>query len=505
MKALTLINLTGRDVTIEVAGQGSITLPRARHRAHVAVQYLRPSGADGELMASPENTLISSALRVRWPQWGSHRVRVGGLDTAVEHLPAPASQVGYLVSGIVAEQAALDGRALHDLFVVLESARGEDRTMASIIPAARATPAMPVLLARPGLLDNLAEARSLPMHLAALLGEMVDIPETGETWYVMQTRKGGAMMRQRDNGQIELVSVVGGLLECAIDLAQRVGALEHRPILEALNNTRPRGPAGVGEVRRVVRGHMDPQMQAITDLCWRCNVPTVAYTDLDVARDGDLFVECAPAIAHARVVGHHRQGDPGFGVAPSGFLLASALGQVALALGGLHLLSIEDRVTAACDHCLGPALLGRCPGVTTADAERWLLTHEPTSSGAWRSVDTHTAKVELTATHRAPVVALAANGPEVLDLRGLGLTLAASWIGTFRRDLRAFISDSEIKRPPIGWPKGQPCRRVIMQGVISSEHFAAFRMWAELQGGRDLFPDVAPPIGAAQGVVGFYI
>jgi len=103
------------------------------------------------------------------------------------------------------------------------------------------------------------------------------------------------------------------------------------------------------------------------------------------------------------------------------------------------------------------------------------------------------------------VVALAANGPEALDLRGLPLTTAAAWIGTFRRDLRAFIVDTEVKRPPIGWPKGQPCRRVTMHGMISPEHFAAFKMWAEIQGARDFFPDEGPKSGAARGVAGFYI
>jgi len=502
VNALTLVNLTGRDVTIELAGKGAVLLPRAKHRAHVAVQYLRPSGSDGELLVSSDVGNVSGAVRVRWPHWGSHRSRVGGLDTAVEHLPAPRTGVGYVVTGIVAEQAALDGRTLDDLFVVLESARSEDRTMASIIPAVRATPAMPAALAWGRTMDKLESLRGLNVQLASLVGQPV-ADSHGGTWYAMQTHRGAAMTCRRDD-RIELVNVVGTTLECAIELSAIVGVTDYRTILDALNGTRTHGPARPGEVRRVVLGTLDPEMQAVSDLCRRLMIPTVTQDDLDIARDGDLFVECRPATGQARVAGHHQPGDPGYGVAPSGFLLASSLGQVAMALGGLHLLTAEDRITAACDHCLGPALLGRCPGVTVAEVERWLLEHEP-HRGGWRTIDEHTATVERTAAHRAPVVALAANGPEALDLRGLGLTVAASWIGTFRHDLRVFVTDAEVKRPPIGWPKGQPCKRVTMHGIISAEHFAAFKMWAELQNGRDFFPDVAPQIGAARGVVGFYI
>lgn len=502
MKAINLVNLTGRDVTIEVVGKGAVLLPRSKHRAHVAVQYLRPNGVDGELLVTPEVGNISGTVRVRWPSWGSHRSNVGGLDTAIEHLPAPQVGVGYIVTGIVAEQAALDGRTLGDLFVVMESARGEDRMMASVIPAARATPAMPAALALGEMVSRLESMRALNMQLASLVGEPIADNDCA-TWYAMQTRRGAAMVCRRGD-RIELVNAVGTALECAIELSTVVGVADYHAVLDALNGTRAHGPARPGEVRRVVLGTLDPEMQAVGDLCRRLLIPTVTQDDLDIARDGDLFVECRPATGHARVVGHHQPGDPGYGVAPSGFLLASSLGQVAMALGGLHLLTAEDRITAACDHCLGPALLGRCPGVTVAEVERWLLEHEP-HRGGWRTIDEHTAAVEKTAAHRAPVVALAANGPEALDLRGLGLTVAASWIGTFRHDLRVFVTDVEVKRPPIGWPKGQPCKRVTMHGIISAEHFAAFKMWAELQGGRDFFPDVAPQIGAARGVVGFYI
>lgn len=147
---------------------------------------------------------------------------------------------------------------------------------------------------------------------------------------------------------------------------------------------------------------------------------------------------------------------------------------------------------------------GRCPGVTTAEVERWLVEHEPDRKGSWKSIPSATMAAELVATERAPTVQLSAD-IAALDLRGLPLSFAASYIGAFRRDLRIFIYETEPTRSPMGWPSGKPCRRVSMQGMISETHFAAFRMWAEQQGAVEFFPDCDSRTGASRGYAGFYI
>lgn len=132
-----------------------------------------------------------------------------------------------------------------------------------------------------------------------------------------------------------------------------------------------------------------------------------------VGQDGGLAVQ----YGHQRI-DHHRPGDRGFGHGPNDFLAASSLGQVITELGRLGLLGFDQAeaptehpdflwcwrptsrtddpdyapltelfgrwtvrsasglllevphalvVAAACDHCLGHAWAGRCPGVTRDD------------------------------------------------------------------------------------------------------------------------------------------
>jgi len=145
----------------------------------------------------------------------------------------------------------------------------------------------------------------------------------------------------------------------------------------------------------------------------RANIP------LDV--DTVYLVECAPdfdralddqdgldQVVRIRRIDHHRPGDVGFGRPPADFLPASSIGQVISELarlgvyptdgysteaepgvapgtfvrGGVDGWSVVvatssgpatqqflgDRVTAAaCDHCLGAAWQGQCPGVSPAE------------------------------------------------------------------------------------------------------------------------------------------
>lgn len=506
-----LINLTTQEIWIE-GEPGLMVLLRQRHRAHVAVHYQTPAtGATFDCI--DDVTRQPRKVKVRWPQWGSHRTRDdSGLDIGVEHLPAPAEGVAYIVSGMVAEQAALDGRTLDDLYVVLEVIKDDmSRTMASIIPAAKATPGMDEIRAARRRREAVEQAHKLLRQLGRLVGEPYAIGET--TGYLLHTRTGAAYLREASGG-FELVTAAGGNIEAGATLGALLDTSSGK-LIDALASTPTLGPVRPGEVRRVVLGAWDPEMAAVADLCAQLMVPTVHHEDITVARDGDLFVECHPAgpgsglgptwplNKNHRVVDHHHAGDAGFGLPPSAYLLASSIGQVAMALGGLHLLSQQDRVTAACDHCLGPAMLGRCPGVSSAEVEMWLAQHEPVAN-AWAPIDTHTLAIELTAAARAPTVQLSGD-LAALDLRELSLTFAASYIGAFRRELRVFVTSSEVRHPPVGWPKGQPCTRVTMRGMLSESHFSAFRMWAEQQGAVDFFPDCDPKSGAAQNFAGFYV
>lgn len=100
--------------------------------------------------------------------------------------------------------------------------------------------------------------------------------------------------------------------------------------------------------------------------------PGTAYKAVEVipvqgSPGGEMvFVECAvDGVLAARVIDHHRPGDPGYGAPPERYLEASSLGQL------LQLLGLDadrrQRIIAAADHCLFAAYAGRCPGVDPDD------------------------------------------------------------------------------------------------------------------------------------------
>lgn len=82
-----------------------------------------------------------------------------------------------------------------------------------------------------------------------------------------------------------------------------------------------------------------------------------------------VFVECAVHGLRGRIVDHHSEGDPGYGLGPERYLEGSSLGQV-LALLELDA-TPEQRIIAAADHCLAHAYAGRCPGVDPTELGRW--------------------------------------------------------------------------------------------------------------------------------------
>jgi hypothetical protein len=143
-----------------------------------------------------------------------------------------------------------------------------------------------------------------------------------------------------------------------------------------------------------ILGAPDPEMAAIEKLLRECG-QTVVYATHGAARvtpasatradsvdvDGDIIkVECRVAGRDGQklvaAIDHHAPGDAGYGRPPAEFLSASSLGQVIAVLTALDVLPWETiprhlLLTAAADHCLGPAYRGQCPGVNPDELAVW--------------------------------------------------------------------------------------------------------------------------------------
>jgi hypothetical protein len=93
-----------------------------------------------------------------------------------------------------------------------------------------------------------------------------------------------------------------------------------------------------------------------------------------------IFVECSAklpdTIYTTLKIDHHHEGDPGYAMHPSNYMLGSSLGQVLLTLGlSGKFISINDNIqmTAAADHCLYAAYQGQCPGVDPEKLKEWRM------------------------------------------------------------------------------------------------------------------------------------
>lgn len=89
-----------------------------------------------------------------------------------------------------------------------------------------------------------------------------------------------------------------------------------------------------------------------------------------------VFVECRPREFLAgeyfvTYVDHHNEGDEGFNMPPSSFLLGSSLGQISILEG--KPLTEGQMIIAALDHCPVQAMRGMCPGV---DPERAKIVYQ---------------------------------------------------------------------------------------------------------------------------------
>jgi hypothetical protein len=109
-------------------------------------------------------------------------------------------------------------------------------------------------------------------------------------------------------------------------------------------------------------------------------------------------------------IDHHRPGDPGFGLSPSDFWMASSLGQVCALLGRFP--APELILIAAADHCLGAAYRGECPGVDPEVLKKFRAEERAKFQG--RHVEEVMADIEATthALRAAPSIEL-----QIRDMR----------------------------------------------------------------------------------------
>lgn len=88
-----------------------------------------------------------------------------------------------------------------------------------------------------------------------------------------------------------------------------------------------------------------------------------------------VVVECRPAdqsdLQIARIVDHHTEGDPGYGLPAERYWKGSSLGQVCNLVG--YKPTQELRVIAAADHCLRDAYQEKCPGITSKEVQAFRL------------------------------------------------------------------------------------------------------------------------------------
>lgn len=136
-----LVNLTPAPVTLITASGGLITIPRDAG-GRVRVEYVDDSTRGAGHLAHGGNVILTHPAL-----WDS--AAAGGLG--VDGLPEPTPNVAVLVTGHMAEIAALLGRELDDLYVPIERAKGhalaaELHAYAALCPARYATPAMTAIV-----------------------------------------------------------------------------------------------------------------------------------------------------------------------------------------------------------------------------------------------------------------------------------------------------------------------------------------------------------------------
>ncbi len=114
-----------------------------------------------------------------------------------------------------------------------------------------------------------------------------------------------------------------------------------------------------------------------------------------------VLFECArpssPVIDHVEdvvVIGHHRKGDPGYGLPPEKFWEASSIGQLC------KLLEYEDyeydhEICAAYDHCPRAAYDGKCPDIDPFDLLDWRAEIQAGITGKDKEVILETIRLSI--------------------------------------------------------------------------------------------------------------
>lgn len=300
-----------------------------------------------------------------------------------------------------------------------------------------------------------------------------------------------------------------------------------------------------------VLGAPDPEMSAIDAILRRCCVPFAYATDGNGRRvhtgnaysydstsrpvnpfENIVYVECAPADGRHKnsiVVDHHHPGDPGYGMYPKDFWIASSLGQVydILLWDGLfrprrheiectacrpgvfrvgsesaeylaannsgnsyrltcHWIENDDLFIAAADHCLAAAYRGDCPGIDPHALMRWRTKMRASYLG--RSISDIIRDIENARNALRDSRCIDICGFRVADMREMGyipeLPEAAA------RDNTPFIALVKEKGGRM---------KVVLQSACSELVEAFLGVWAHSEGLIDLYGD------PARGYAGGYI
>lgn len=204
-----------------------------------------------------------------------------------------------------------------------------------------------------------------------------------------------------------------------------------------------------------------------------------------------VFVECESTqllgfCGVPRVIDHHREFDPGFGIPPEHYWEASSIGQTWILLRRHHRLKQPGKaylIAAARDHCRFAAARGECPKITpeevTVVGKRWIAEE----LGVPRSrVESRTKKM-VEVIDKSPVITIGKQ--EVVDLRRFSVSEIYSLDYFSIYEALAELSCAAIIKT--GNLSGQNDKFVLMGDVVAStvKHFIS--TWGPSVGLKDIY------------------
>lgn len=288
---------------------------------------------------------------------------------------------------------------------------------------------------------------------------------------------------------------------------------------------------GLTSGRIWILGAPDPEMVAIESLLTQAGEYVAHAGFLDAGRPGG-FRRCAPGDAYASQahqyrtdcgdvgsrsetwylvectvptpdgclvirIDHHWPGNPGFGRTPAEFFPASSIGQVLAVLAMEP--SLEQRLIAAADHCLGAAYRGECPGVDPDALMRWRAENRAKFQG--RSVAEMLVDIAVTteALRSAPTIQLRVIREDDWIVNAADAALVDEQAALSVRDMRRELPYPELPeaacRLGVGYISGPLVdrdggRKITCSG--SPEQIQAFLFhWAPNNGLVDIYGDPA--------------